>query len=61
VPDELLRALCVMGSAAEARARLASYAEHADEVVVYPVAAREAASSLLGTILAVAPDPAVEH
>ena len=61
VPDELVRALCVQGDSQEARRRLGEYAAHADEVVVYPVAAREAESSLLGTILAVAPDPAVEH
>ncbi|HEV3475196.1 MAG TPA: LLM class flavin-dependent oxidoreductase [Actinomycetota bacterium] len=61
VPDELLQTLCVLGTAQEAKERLAAYSAVADEVVVYPVAAREAASSLLGTIMAVAPDPAVEH
>jgi 5,10-methylenetetrahydromethanopterin reductase len=61
VPEELLRALCVVGTPGEALDRLRTYAASADTVVLYPVGAREAASSLLGTILAVAPDPAVEH
>lgn len=61
VPDELLSALCVVGTPQEALERLRAYAASADTVVLYPVAAREAASSLLGTILAVAPDPAVER
>ena len=61
VPVELVDALCVRGGRDEALARLDEYrAAGADLVVVYPVTAQEPASSLLGTIMAAAPDPAVE-
>jgi 5,10-methylenetetrahydromethanopterin reductase len=61
VPMELVDALCVRGGRDEALARLDEYrAAGADLVVVYPVTAQEPASSLLGTIMAAAPDPAVE-
>jgi probable F420-dependent oxidoreductase len=61
VPVELVDALCVRGGRDEALARLDEYrAAGADVVVVYPVTAQEPASSLLGTIMSAAPDPAVE-
>jgi alkanesulfonate monooxygenase SsuD/methylene tetrahydromethanopterin reductase-like flavin-dependent oxidoreductase (luciferase family) len=61
VPRSLLRALCVWGTREEALDRLAAYKQAgADLVVVYPVPAQEAVSSTMGTILAAAPDPAVE-
>jgi alkanesulfonate monooxygenase SsuD/methylene tetrahydromethanopterin reductase-like flavin-dependent oxidoreductase (luciferase family) len=61
VPEELVDALCVTGGRDEARARLEGYrAAGADQVVVYPVPAQEPASSLVGTIMAAAPDPSVE-
>jgi probable F420-dependent oxidoreductase len=61
VPDELVDALCVRGTRDQALARLDEYrTAGADLVVVYPVTAQEPASSLMGTIMAAAPDPAVE-
>jgi 5,10-methylenetetrahydromethanopterin reductase len=61
VPEELVDALCVRGGRDEALARLDEYrAAGADLVVVYPVTAQEPVSSLMGTIMAAAPDPAVE-
>ncbi|MGH2766127.1 MAG: LLM class flavin-dependent oxidoreductase [Actinomycetota bacterium] len=61
-PDALVRALCVWGDRDEALDRLAAWREAgADLVVVYPETAQEPASSLMGTIMAAAPDPAVEH
>jgi alkanesulfonate monooxygenase SsuD/methylene tetrahydromethanopterin reductase-like flavin-dependent oxidoreductase (luciferase family) len=61
VPRSFLRALCVWGTREEALDRLAVFKEAgADLVVVYPVPAQEAVSSTMGTILAAAPDPAVE-
>lgn len=61
-PDELVRALCVWGDRDRALARLSEWRDAgADLVVVYPVPAQEPASSLMGTIMAAAPDPAVEH
>jgi 5,10-methylenetetrahydromethanopterin reductase len=60
-PDRMARALCVWGARDEAMERLAAWREAgADLVVVYPVPAQEAASSVMGTIMAAAPDPAVE-
>lgn len=62
VPESLVRALCVWGDRDEGLAGLAAWREAgADLVVVYPVTAQEPASSLMGTIMAAAPDPAVEH
>jgi alkanesulfonate monooxygenase SsuD/methylene tetrahydromethanopterin reductase-like flavin-dependent oxidoreductase (luciferase family) len=59
VPEALVRAVCVFGS--DSTARLEAYADAgADLVVVYPVAARDPLSSILGTVLAAAPSPAVE-
>jgi 2-methylisocitrate lyase-like PEP mutase family enzyme len=61
VPEALVDALCVRGGRDEAVARLDEYrAAGADLVVVYPVPAQDPASSLLGTIMAAAPDPSVE-
>jgi alkanesulfonate monooxygenase SsuD/methylene tetrahydromethanopterin reductase-like flavin-dependent oxidoreductase (luciferase family) len=61
-PASLVRALCVWGTREEALERLAEWRQAgADVVVVYPVTAQEPGSSLLGTIMAVAPDPAIEH
>ncbi|HEX2030067.1 MAG TPA: LLM class flavin-dependent oxidoreductase [Actinomycetota bacterium] len=61
-PEALARAVCVWGGRDEALARLAAYRDAgADLVVVYPVPALEAVSSITGTILAAAPDPAVER
>ena len=57
----LVDAVCVRGGREAALARLADFARAgANLVIVYPVAAQEAASSIMGTLLAAAPDPAVE-
>jgi alkanesulfonate monooxygenase SsuD/methylene tetrahydromethanopterin reductase-like flavin-dependent oxidoreductase (luciferase family) len=62
VPEGLVRALCVLGGRDAALARFAEYREAgADLVLCYPVAALEPQSSFLGTVLAAAPDPAVER
>lgn len=62
VPEALLRACCVWGERAEALARLDAYLEAgADLVAVYPIPVLEANSSIAGTILGAAPDPAVER
>ena len=61
VRDDLVRRLCLMGDAASASARLQVYRDAgADLPVVYPVPSREPMSSLLGTILALAPVSALE-
>lgn len=61
VPRAMLDAFCVRGGRDDAVARLEEYrAAGADHVVIYPVTAQEPASSLIGTIMAAAPDPAVE-
>lgn len=61
VPESLVEAICVRGTREEAVARLAEYGQAgADLVVLYPVPAQEAVSSTMGTVLAAAPDPAVE-
>jgi alkanesulfonate monooxygenase SsuD/methylene tetrahydromethanopterin reductase-like flavin-dependent oxidoreductase (luciferase family) len=62
VPEELVRALCVLGGRGEALARFEAYRRAgADLVLCYPVVALERQSSFLGTVLAAAPDPAVER
>lgn len=62
VPPALVDAVCVRGSRSEAMSRLRAYHEAgADLVVVYPVPAMDASTSIAGTILGVAPSPAVEH
>jgi hypothetical protein len=56
VPEELVRRVCLMGEAPEARAGLRAYEDAgADLPVVYPVATRDALSSILGTLFALAP------
>ena len=62
VPDELVRALAVTGGRSEALERFDRYrSAGADLVLSYPVAARDPFSSVLGTILAAAPSPAIER
>ena len=54
--DSIVDAVCVRGDRDSARRSLQVYAEAgADLVVVYPVAAGEAVSSLTGTLMAAAP------
>jgi 5,10-methylenetetrahydromethanopterin reductase len=61
VPEELVRELCLVGRATAAAARLQEYRRAgADLPVAYPVPALDPASSVLGTILALAPSPALE-
>jgi len=58
----LLDAVAVRGGRDEALDRLAEYRDAgADLVVIYPVPAQDAASSFTGTILAAAPEPALER
>jgi 5,10-methylenetetrahydromethanopterin reductase len=58
VPDDLVRAVCVLGDAGEAQARMQRYRDAgADMPVVYPVPCLERTSSIEGTILALAPQP----
>lgn len=62
VPEDLVRATCVLGGREEARGRLAAYRDAgADVVVVYPVPVVDAVSSIIGTLFAAAPSPAVER
>jgi len=62
VPRTLVDAVSVRGGRPEALSRLRAYQEAgADLVVVYPVPAREASTSVAGTILGLAPSPEVEH
>lgn len=59
VPDELVRAVCIMGDSVEASERLQRYRDAgADLPVVYPVPCLDPVSSINGTILALAPKPA---
>jgi len=61
VPEALVRAVCAFGDAAEAAARLQAYRDAgADLPVVYPVPVLEPVSSIMGTLFALAPHPAVE-
>jgi alkanesulfonate monooxygenase SsuD/methylene tetrahydromethanopterin reductase-like flavin-dependent oxidoreductase (luciferase family) len=61
VPVALLRNVCVWGTREEGLGRLEDYHRAgADLVVVYPVPVQEAVSSTMGTLLAAAPNPAVE-
>jgi 5,10-methylenetetrahydromethanopterin reductase len=60
--EALARVLCVWGVRSEALSRLAEWRDAgADLVVVYPVPVLEPLSSIMGTVLAAAPSPAVEH
>ena len=62
VPEALVRATCVSDGREGAGERLETYRDAgADLVIVYPVPAQEAVSSITGTVLAAAPDPALEH
>jgi 5,10-methylenetetrahydromethanopterin reductase len=62
VPESFVRTLTVVGGRAEALARFASFREAgADLVLCYPVSALETLSSVLGTVLAAAPSPAMER
>ena len=59
--ESIVSAVSVRGDRDLALGRLREYAEAgADVVVVYPVPAGEAVSSIRGTMMAAAPDPAVE-
>jgi alkanesulfonate monooxygenase SsuD/methylene tetrahydromethanopterin reductase-like flavin-dependent oxidoreductase (luciferase family) len=59
VPDRLLREVCSWGDRDEVTARLDEYRRAgAGLVVVYPVPVLDAASSILATVLGVAPRPA---
>ncbi len=61
VPERLVRAVCLLGDAAEAAARLQAYRDAgADLPVVYPVPCRDPVSSILGTMFALAPSLIVE-
>lgn len=61
VPVRLVESVCLHGDATNATRRLQTYRDAgADLPVVYPVPAREPASSILGTLFALAPHPAVE-
>jgi len=56
VPEDLVRALCLVADPAAALARLDRFrASGADLPVIYPVPAREPVSSIMGTTLALAP------
>ena len=60
VPESLVDALCVRGGRDDAMARLREYQEAgAHLVVVYPVPALDAATSITGTVLGLAPSPAL--
>jgi 5,10-methylenetetrahydromethanopterin reductase len=62
VPVELVRALTITGGRDDALARFDDYRRAgADLVLLYPVPALDPFSSILGTVLAAAPDPAVER
>jgi alkanesulfonate monooxygenase SsuD/methylene tetrahydromethanopterin reductase-like flavin-dependent oxidoreductase (luciferase family) len=57
VPERLVREICLLGGRADALSRLDAYREAgADLSVVYPVSAGEPAPSILGTLLALAPE-----
>lgn len=61
-PAALVDSLCARGGREEVFGRLGEYrAAGADLVVVYPVPVLDAVSSILGTIMALAPHPAVER
>ena len=61
VSDDLVRKLCLLGDPADAARRLDEFREAgADLPVVYPVPAREPVSSIMGTVLALAPTPAIQ-
>ncbi len=60
VPESLVRALAVVGGRPEAIERSRAFREAgADLVLWYPVPALDPLSSIMGTVMAAAPDPAV--
>jgi alkanesulfonate monooxygenase SsuD/methylene tetrahydromethanopterin reductase-like flavin-dependent oxidoreductase (luciferase family) len=62
IPESLVRTLTVVGGRAEALARFTSFRQAgADLVLCYPVSALETLSSVMGTVLAAAPSPALER
>ena len=62
VPESLVHALTVMGGRREVMARFDTYHRAgADLVLCYPVPALDPFSSVLGTLLAAAPSPALER
>jgi alkanesulfonate monooxygenase SsuD/methylene tetrahydromethanopterin reductase-like flavin-dependent oxidoreductase (luciferase family) len=62
VPESLVRALTVVGGRKQALDRLQAFTDAgADVVLWYPVPALEPVSSVLGTIMAAAPSPALER
>lgn len=62
VDDALVRAVCLLGDPSAAAARLEEYrAAGADLPLVYPVPVLDAVSSLMGTVLSLAPTPALER
>jgi len=62
VPEGLVRGLAVLGGRNEAMARFEEFFRAgADLVLCYPVSALEPFSSVLRTVLAAAPNPAVER
>jgi alkanesulfonate monooxygenase SsuD/methylene tetrahydromethanopterin reductase-like flavin-dependent oxidoreductase (luciferase family) len=62
VPEALVKALAIVGGRREALRRLDAYrSAGADLVLCYPVAALDPFSSILGTVLAASPNPAVER
>ncbi|HEX6261592.1 MAG TPA: LLM class flavin-dependent oxidoreductase [Actinomycetota bacterium] len=61
VPESLVDALCVREGRDEALARLGEYHDAgADVVVVYPVPELDPATSITGTVLGLAPSPALD-
>jgi alkanesulfonate monooxygenase SsuD/methylene tetrahydromethanopterin reductase-like flavin-dependent oxidoreductase (luciferase family) len=62
VPESLVRTLTVMGGREAAMDRFHEYFDAgADLVLCYPVSVRDPFSSILGTVLAAAPSPALER
>ncbi|HEX9717616.1 MAG TPA: LLM class flavin-dependent oxidoreductase [Actinomycetota bacterium] len=60
VPEALVRRVCVLGDAPQALAGLNAFREAgADLPIVYPVPIKDPLSSVLGTLFALAPRPAV--
>jgi alkanesulfonate monooxygenase SsuD/methylene tetrahydromethanopterin reductase-like flavin-dependent oxidoreductase (luciferase family) len=61
VPEQLVRVLCLMGDPRAAVERLQAYRDAgADLPIVYPIPAREPVSSIMGTVLGLAPEPAIQ-
>jgi alkanesulfonate monooxygenase SsuD/methylene tetrahydromethanopterin reductase-like flavin-dependent oxidoreductase (luciferase family) len=59
VPASLVESVCLFGEGDEAARRLQAFRDAGvDLPVVYPVAAREPVSSILGSLVALAPSPA---